>query len=87
MEKGIRVAGLRADQLRLIDVDDTFALRLDALAEAVAADLANDLVPFLVVATVGTTSSAAIDPVAAIVDAVRHQCSVWVHVGTAYGIR
>ena len=83
VEKGIRVAGLRADQLRLIDVDDTFALRLDALAEAVAADLANDLVPFLVVATVGTTSSAAIDPVAAIVDAVRRH-NVWVHVDAAY---
>jgi aromatic-L-amino-acid decarboxylase len=51
VEKGIRVAGLRADQLRLIDVDDTFALRPDALADAMAADLAAGLVPFLVVAT------------------------------------
>jgi aromatic-L-amino-acid decarboxylase len=83
VEKGIRVAGLRADQLRLIDVDDTFALRRDALADAIASDLAADLVPFLVVATVGTTSSSAIDPVADIVDVVRRH-NVWVHVDAAY---
>lgn len=83
VEKGIRVAGLRPDQLRLIDVDESFALRPDALADAVAADLADGLVPFLVVATVGTTSSAAIDPVADVVDVVgRHD--VWVHVDAAY---
>jgi aromatic-L-amino-acid decarboxylase len=83
VEKGIRVAGLRADQLRLIDVDDTFALRPGALAAAIAEDLAADLVPFIVVATVGTTSSAAIDPVRDIVDLVRRH-SVWVHVDAAY---
>ena len=83
VEKGLRVAGLRGDQLRLIDVDDTFALRLDKLAEAVAIDLADGLVPFLVVATVGTTSSAAIDPVAGIVDVARRH-NVWVHVDAAY---
>jgi aromatic-L-amino-acid decarboxylase len=83
VEKGIRVAGLHADQLRLIDVDDTFALRPDGLADAIAADLAAGLVPFLVVATVGTTSSAAIDPVADIVEVVRRH-NVWVHVDAAY---
>jgi len=83
VEKGLRVAGLRGDQLRLIDVDDTFALRLDQLAEAVAVDLADGFVPFLVVATVGTTSSAAIDPVAGIVDVARRH-NVWVHVDAAY---
>jgi len=83
VEKGIRVAGLRPEQLRLIDVDDSFALRPDALADAFADDLAHGLVPFLVVATVGTTSSAAIDPVAGIVDiAARHHA--WVHVDAAY---
>jgi aromatic-L-amino-acid decarboxylase len=83
VEKGIRVAGLRADQLRLVDVDDTYALRTDALAAAIADDLAAGLVPFLVVATVGTTSSAAIDPVTEIVDVVERH-GVWVHVDAAY---
>jgi aromatic-L-amino-acid decarboxylase len=83
IEKGVRVAGLRSDQLRLIEVDDRFALRPDALADAIAADLAEDLVPFLVVATVGTTSSAAVDPVADIVDVARGH-NAWVHVDAAY---
>ncbi len=83
VEKGMRVAGLRGEQLRTIAVDDDFALRPDLLAEAIADDVAAELVPFLVVATVGTTSSAAIDPVAAIVDvAARHHA--WVHVDAAY---
>jgi aromatic-L-amino-acid decarboxylase len=83
VEKGIGVAGLRADQLRLVDVDESFAMRPDALAPAIAEDLAGGLVPFLVVATVGTTSSAAVDPVRSIADiATRH--NVWVHVDAAY---
>src|SRR5262245_52527748 len=52
IEKAIRVAGLRRDQLRLIDVDHTFAMRPDALASAVHDDVAHDLVPFIVVGTV-----------------------------------
>lgn len=83
VEKGIRVAGLRAEQLRLIDIDADHALRVDALQAAIAEDLAAGLVPFLVVATVGTTSSGAIDPVADIVDAVRRH-GLWVHVDAAY---
>jgi aromatic-L-amino-acid decarboxylase len=83
VEKGLRVAGLRADQLRLVEVDDAFALRADALAAAIADDLVAGLVPFLVVATVGTTSSAAIDPVADIV-AIARQHNMWVHVDAAY---
>ncbi|HEX4821157.1 MAG TPA: pyridoxal-dependent decarboxylase, partial [Acidimicrobiales bacterium] len=83
VEKGIRVAGLQPEQLRLIDVDDTFAMRADALAAAIADDLAAGRTPFLVVATVGTTSSAAIDPVARIVGVARPH-HMWVHVDAAY---
>ena len=82
VEKGIRIAGLRADQLRLVEVDESFAMRPDLLTSAMEADAAAGLVPFLVVATVGTTSSLAIDPVPAVADAAaRH--SAWVHVDAA----
>ena len=83
VEKGIRVAGLQVDQLRLVAVDEQFRMRADALHDAIADDLGAGLVPFLVVATVGTTSSAAIDPVSAIVDVARPH-HVWVHVDAAY---
>ncbi|HKY66825.1 MAG TPA: pyridoxal-dependent decarboxylase [Acidimicrobiales bacterium] len=70
LEKGAHVAGLRADQVRMIDVDDRFALRTDLLAAAVADDRAAGRVPCLVMATIGTTSSLAVDPVERIADVV-----------------
>ena len=83
VEKGIRVAGLHPEQLRLVEVDEEFRMRADTLRTVMADDLADGLVPFLVVATVGTTSSAAIDPVPAIVEVARAH-HVWVHVDAAY---
>ena len=54
-----------------------------ALAEAVAEDKRNGIVPFCVVATVGTTSTSSIDPVPAIVE-VCEQHTLWLHVDAAY---
>jgi aromatic-L-amino-acid/L-tryptophan decarboxylase len=82
LEKGARVAGFGPDRVRLVEVDEAFALRPDALAEAVAADRAAGLVPCLVMATVGTTGSQAIDPVAAVAD-VAAGAGAWLHVDAA----
>jgi aromatic-L-amino-acid decarboxylase len=81
-EKGARIAGLHREQVRLVEVDDAFAMRPDALAEAAAADRAAGRVPFLVMATVGTTSSLAIDPVPAIAEVAVPQ-GMWLHVDAA----
>jgi aromatic-L-amino-acid decarboxylase len=62
VEKAVRVAGLGSDNLRLIDVDDAFALRPDLLEQAILADEAAGLKPCYTVATIGTTSSNAMDP-------------------------
>jgi len=82
LEKGARIAGLRADQVRTLDVDGDHALRPDALAAAVAADRAAGRVPCLVQATVGTTSSLAVDPVPAVADVARAE-GLWLHVDAA----
>ena len=82
LEKGARVAGLRPEQLRMIDVDDAFALRPDLLAAAVGADRADGRVPCLVMATIGTTSSLAVDPVPAIAD-IAEGAGMWLHVDGA----
>ncbi len=82
VEKACRIAGLAPDQLRLVDVDAGFALDVDALERAMAEDVAAGRVPFLVVATVGTTSSGAVDPVAAVGRLTAgHQA--WLHVDGA----
>lgn len=82
VEKAWRIAGLRADRLRAVDVDAAHALRPDALAAAVAADTADGLRPAFAVATVGTTSSNAIDPVGAVAD-VMARAGGWTHVDAA----
>ncbi|HET7025424.1 MAG TPA: pyridoxal-dependent decarboxylase [Gemmatimonadales bacterium] len=81
--KGVRLAGIGEERLRLIDTDATFAMRPDALASAMAADVAAGLKPACVVATVGTTSSTALDPVPAIAE-LTARYGAWLHVDAAY---
>ncbi len=84
IEKAARIAGLGADGVRALDVDpDTQALRPDALRAAIEADLAAGDVPAIVVATIGTTSTTAIDPVAEI-GAICAEYGIWLHVDAAY---
>jgi aromatic-L-amino-acid/L-tryptophan decarboxylase len=82
IEKGVKIAGLGAGNLRLIPVDEKFAMRPDALAKQIEEDRRAGLVPSFVCATVGTTSSNAIDPVAQIGRLCREQ-SIWLHVDAA----
>jgi aromatic-L-amino-acid decarboxylase len=82
IEKGLRIAGIGSDNLRRIPTDDAFAMRPDALADTIARDRAAGLVPFVVIAAVGSTSSMAIDPVPAIGEICQHE-HVWLHVDAA----
>jgi aromatic-L-amino-acid decarboxylase len=82
VEKAWRIAGLPAENLRLVDVDETFAMRPDVLAQLLATDVAAGLRPAYVVATVGTTSSNAIDPVAAVAEVIAPH-GAWLHVDAA----
>lgn len=82
VEKGLRLAGLSADQLRLIRVDSERRMRPDLLAAAIADDVADGLVPFFVTSTVGTTSFMAVDPVAES-GAIAQRAGAWHHVDAA----
>ncbi|MGH9480476.1 MAG: pyridoxal-dependent decarboxylase [Terriglobales bacterium] len=82
VEKAVKIAGLGRRQLRLVEVDAAFALRPEALARQVEADRAAGLRPFFAAATVGTTSSNAMDPVAAI-GAICREHGLWLHVDAA----
>jgi aromatic-L-amino-acid/L-tryptophan decarboxylase len=81
VEKGARVAAIR--HLHLIDVDRDFALRPSALAEAVARDVADGLVPAIVTSTLGTTGTCAVDPVGEVA-AIARRNGLWHHVDAAY---
>ena len=83
IEKGVKIAGLGRDNLRLVDADERYAMRVDALEAAIAADRAAGAVPAMVCATVGTTSSCAVDPVRAIGEVCRRE-NIWLHVDAAH---
>jgi aromatic-L-amino-acid decarboxylase len=83
IEKAVRIAGYDASQLRLIDVDDTYAMRPDALQRVMDEDVANGRIPLLACATVGSTSSHAMDPLRGIGEACRSH-NAWLHVDAAH---
>jgi aromatic-L-amino-acid decarboxylase len=82
VEKAMIVAGLGREQLRLIEVDDRFAMRPDRLAQRIQQDKQAGATPFFVCATVGTTSSNAIDPLPALGRLCRDE-HLWLHVDAA----
>ncbi len=82
MEKAIKIAGLGRRNLRLIEVDDAFAMRPDALARQISADRAAGLTPAFALASVGTTSSNAIDPLVEIGRICQAE-GLWLHVDAA----
>jgi aromatic-L-amino-acid decarboxylase len=81
IEKGARVAGIR--HVRLIDVDERFALRAQSLEAAIEQDLADGLAPAIVTSAIGTTATAAVDPVDDIA-AIARRHGLWHHVDAAY---
>ncbi|MEH0984203.1 pyridoxal-dependent decarboxylase [Micromonospora sp. CPCC 205556] len=84
IEKAARIAGLGEDGVRPVEVDPaTLAMRPEALRAAIEADRADGDVPAIVVATIGTTSTTAVDPLPEI-GAICAEYGVWLHVDAAY---
>jgi aromatic-L-amino-acid/L-tryptophan decarboxylase len=92
LEKAAKIAGIGSENLRAIPVDDHFAMRTDALAAQIVRDRATGKIPFFICATIGTTSSNAIDPVRAIGEICKkenapaknaHRNAIWLHVDAA----
>jgi aromatic-L-amino-acid/L-tryptophan decarboxylase len=82
IEKDVKIAGLGIENLRLIEVDKNFAMKADVLARQIEQDRRAGLTPCFVCATVGTTSSNALDPVPEIGRICRDQ-GIWLHVDAA----
>jgi aromatic-L-amino-acid decarboxylase len=84
VDKAAITLGIGADNVVRVAADADHRMRVDALEAAIAADKASGYRPIAVVATLGTTSSAAIDPVSAIA-AVCEREGLWLHADAAYG--
>jgi aromatic-L-amino-acid/L-tryptophan decarboxylase len=83
IEKACMTLGLGRAGLVRIPVDQQFAMRPDALEAVIAADWEAGRRPIAIVATVGTTSSTAVDPVPAISDVAQRE-GLWLHIDAAY---
>lgn len=82
IEKAVKIAGMDSENLRIVEVDENFAMRSGTLLRQIEADRQAGLTPCFVCATVGTTSSNAIDPVPEIGRICREN-KIWLHVDAA----
>lgn len=83
IEKAVKIAGFGRENLVKIGVDNEFKMRADKLADIIKKDIDEGTKPVCVVATMGTTSTTAIDPLREIGEVCK-KYNVWLHVDAAY---
>jgi aromatic-L-amino-acid/L-tryptophan decarboxylase len=84
VQRAAWIAGIPRANVRAVATDDDYRMRIPALREAIAADRAAGLLPFMVAASAGTTNTGAIDPLDEIADVSARE-RLWMHVDAAYG--
>lgn len=84
IDKAIRIAGLAEAPRRIIRMDAHFRMDTDHLRSTVEKDLARGIQPFLIVSSVGSTDTGAIDPLKEIAEIAKIS-GAWFHVDAAYG--
>jgi len=82
--KGMKMMGLRPDQIKVIPTDDEYKIRMDLLEAEVKKDKENGLRPFLVVGSCGTTNTGSIDPFIEM-SKLAKKYDMWFHIDGAYG--
>ncbi len=82
--KSVEMLGLGSDSIHIVPTDSAHRMDVAALRHLIAADLAQGLSPFCVIATAGTVNTGAIDPLNDIADVCAEQ-NLWLHVDGAYG--
>src|SRR5436190_3705744 len=84
VEKGAIAIGVGEENVQRVPTDVEFRMDVAVLRETIASDLRNNFKPLAVVATVGTTSTASVDPVPEIARVCREH-NMWLHIDGAYG--
>jgi aromatic-L-amino-acid decarboxylase len=82
--RGLRSMGVPSEHIRTITSTADFAMDIDALRSAIAADRAAGRTPTVVVGTAGTTNTGTVDDLAALADLCAQE-QLWLHVDGAYG--
>jgi len=84
IDRGLRILGISAAQMRRIPTDANFRMDAAELERQIQRDLEAGLRPFAVVANAGATNTGAVDPLASIAEIARAY-SLWFHADAAYG--
>ena len=84
IDKAIRVAGLKDCTLRYVPMDQNHRMNAPLLKQLIIDDRKKGLLPWLIVASAGTTDTGAVDPLDAISEIARAH-GLWLHVDGAYG--
>lgn len=84
IDKAFHISGLGACIKRNICLDANYRMDPQALVEAIVADKASGLNPWLIIASAGTTNTGAVDPLADIRE-IASEHRLWFHVDGAYG--
>jgi aromatic-L-amino-acid decarboxylase len=84
IDRGLRILGIQAQQLRRLPTDSKYQLDTSELAAQIRKDRAAGVTPWAVIANAGTTNTGAIDPLAEVARIAREN-SLWFHVDAAYG--
>ena len=84
VKKALKMLGFRKDQIVILNTDEDFKMDTKALEEAIIKDKSEGKIPFLVVATLGTTNTGTIDPLSEIGD-IAKKYNLWFHVDGAFG--
>jgi aromatic-L-amino-acid decarboxylase len=82
IEKAVKIAGIGSEHLRFVEVDDQYAMLPQHLVQRIKTDREEGYHPFFVCATLGTTSSNAMDPLPEIGTICRQE-NLWLHVDAA----
>jgi len=82
VDKAALLAGLGRENVQLVAVDEAFALQPEALRAAIQVDIAAGKQPCAVVATTGTTTTTALDPINKIAE-ITQEYNLWLHVDAA----
>lgn len=82
--KGMKMMGLRPDQIKVIPSDDAFKIRIDLLEKEIENDVNEGKRPFLVVGTCGTTNTGSIDDFNEL-SRLANKYDMWFHIDGAYG--
>jgi len=84
VDKAIRIAGLKESLLRYVPMDQNHRMSADALERSIVEDGKQGFIPWLIIASAGTTDTGAVDPLDAIAGIARAH-GLWFHIDGAYG--